>query len=407
MGLSATSTNAQRVAGAGRYRIMFVCSTLLEFGGAEKQLVGLARGLAQRGHEVVVHTLTAKVKRAAELEAAGVRVVVGEKRGKLDLQLLRRMRAFVRAFRPDVVHGFLFDGNVYAALAGFGSPAAVLASERSHNYTLNPRQRLGHEMMRRLIDGVVANTFAGKEFAEKRYRFSADRVAVVWNGISQLQPHATEVDLRRHFFGTSDVTVACLVGNIKPEKDYLLALNVAAKLAARDRKWRALFIGDQLATVQDEHSAPSEYKRQVLARLQALNLTGVAVFAGLRKDASVLVGQSDVLFVTSRNEGFPNVVLEAMCHGVPVVSTEFSDIRRILPMPWQVVERRDAELIAGRICRAAQARELLSAAERQWVQNHATWKHALDSLETVYQHFVARKRDLRLKLGRLPAARSS
>jgi glycosyltransferase involved in cell wall biosynthesis len=59
-------------------------------------------------------------------------------------------------------------------------------------------------------------------------------------------------------------------------------------------------------------------------------------FAGARADAPAILAQCDVQLMTSCREGFPNVVLEGMVLGVPVVSTDYSDIRHILPRARQV-----------------------------------------------------------------------
>jgi glycosyltransferase involved in cell wall biosynthesis len=111
-------------------------------------------------------------------------------------------------------------------------------------------------------------------------------------------------------------------------------------------------------------------------------------FAGARTDAPAIVAQSDVFFMTSCREGFPNVVLEAMVLGVPVVSTDYSDIRRILPRPAQVVESRRADDLAWAILDAYGDRDAIAKDQKRWVRAHASIENATLELERVYQRYL-------------------
>src|SRR5205085_8252580 len=104
----------------------------------------------------------------------------------------------------------------------------------------------------------------------------------------------------------------------------------------------------------------------------ALGVADRVVFAGARTDACAILKQCDVQFLTSRHEGFPNVVLEGMVLGVPVVSTDYSDIRHILPRPSQVVGSRSPEALAQAILDAHAAREATVADPQRWVRAHAS-----------------------------------
>ena len=95
-----------------------------------------------------------------------------------------------------------------------------------------------------------------------------------------------------------------------------------------------------------------------------------------------------MLFVTSAWEGFPNSVLEAMVLGVPVVSTDYSDIRRILPRPSQVVARRAPDDIAWAILDAYGDRDAIVREQKGWARAHAGIEKAALELERVYQRYI-------------------
>ncbi|HUJ00410.1 MAG TPA: glycosyltransferase [Usitatibacter sp.] len=374
-------------------RVLFIISELT-LGGAQKQVVELARQLVRHGHDAAIYTLNHEVPRAKELAGSGVALVVDQKRWKVDPAVLRRLRRYLRDWRPDIVHGFLFDGDIYARIAAFATGIPVLNSERSDNYTLSRVQYLGHRLTRALADGLVANSHSGSAFAQRLYGFQPERCHVVWNGlrIEELERQAaTRADYRAEFFGPGKHKLACLVGAIKPAKDYHLAIDAAARLVRADPGWRVLFVGDQLANATYRagvHSDTGEYKQSVMRHFAEQEIGDKVRFAGARSDAPAIVAQSDVLYVTSCREGFPNVVLEAMVLGVPVVSTDYSDIRRILPRPEQVVASRRPDDLAWAILDAYGERDAIAKEQRRWVRTHASIENATLELERVYQRYL-------------------
>lgn len=378
-------------------RILYVISEL-SYGGAQKQVVEQSRELDRRGHQVAIYTLNRDVPRERELIGSNVELIVDQKHARLDLFTLARLRKFIKRWRPDVIHGFLFDGNVYSRVAAAGLGIAILNSERNNAYQLNIAQKAAQTLTASLACGVIANSVAGCRFAQKLFGFPADRMHVVWNGVSLFEldrQSRSQEDLRAHFFGSGHFRIACFVGAIKPEKDYELALDTARALVERDPNWRVLFVGEKLSPVEaysrGAGSDTSSYKDRVLAHYARIGDFERIRFAGLSREVPAIMRQCDVLFVTSLTEGFPNVVLEAMGVGIPAVSTDYSDIRQILEDGRQVVSERSPRAMAEAISWAYDHRARISVEQRAWVEVNGTIQNCVDKLEAIYGSYLPQR----------------
>jgi glycosyltransferase involved in cell wall biosynthesis len=81
-------------------------------------------------------------------------------------------------------------------------------------------------------------------------------------------------------------------------------------------------------------------------------------------------------------------VLEAMALGIPVASTDYSDIRRILPLSAQVAASRNPEDVAQTVIWACNEGELIASKQKEWVCANATIEKAASSLENVYRKYI-------------------
>lgn len=368
--------------------IMFVIGSLV-YGGAETQVMVLAKALVAKGHTVTIYTLTDKVPRLDELRDSGVCVVVDHMRHLFDINIIFRIRSFIRDTKIDVVHGVLFDGDICSRLAVLGQPVFLVNSERNWKYEFTGFQTIIHYLTRFRVNCLVANSQSGLEFAAKRYSLNENKMFAVWNGINIQEIDARIARVRssykKEFFDSKEVKLACFVGSIKQGKDILFALAVAEKLVEEHAEWRVLFLGEKLEFAQ------GKYEKQVLEKYESLPLKDSIRFVGNRDDALEIISQSDVLFSTSLIEGFPNVVLEAMTAQTPVVSTGYSDISLILGEA-QIEKERDVSRYIKRLLHVVSNGDQIVAVQREFVENNCTMDMLTACYEGIYEAGVkARK----------------
>lgn len=292
--------------------ILFVIGELRR-AGAERQLVELATGLDRSRYRCIVCSLSSMNPLADELRQAGVEVVVLPKRLPLDITRIPRLVSLIHQEAVDIVHCYLITGNTWGRVAALLAPGRVVVASIRNAVPRRPRTHTWtHRMLAPFTDAFVVNASATKQILVKRYGVAAHRISVIHNGLDLEKFHMTvDVPYKRHELGLEpDTPTVGVVGRFHPQKDHRTFLE-AARLVLKERSdVRFLCVG----------GGPSLAATKKLAA--DLGISSRVVFLGVRSDVPEIMYALDLLVLSSRWEGMPNVVMEAMAASRPVVATK-------------------------------------------------------------------------------------
>jgi glycosyltransferase involved in cell wall biosynthesis len=329
--------------------IMLVIGSLAP-GGSERQAVATLLGLASRGYDdlsLLCNFLDGAVDRffahllddcpvfvsklsedfcdnddgqgIDALAYAGLRLL----KEKLPPEL-NDIPLYAREFlarRPRVVHTWLDYTNVKAGLAAalIGVPRIVLStrSVAPNNFALfQPYMREAYRVLAaRSNVCLLNNSEAGARDYERWLGVPRGTFKVVRNGFdfSGLEPDEKKEDARKFRARLGIPAEIPLVGSIlrfSEEKCPLRWIDVAACISKCRPDVRFVMIGD------------GPLREEARQRAAACGLGDRIVMPGNEKDTAVAIAAMDVFLLTSRLEGFPNVLVEAQALGVPVVTTD-------------------------------------------------------------------------------------
>ncbi|GIK23726.1 MAG: hypothetical protein BroJett005_31400 [Ignavibacteriota bacterium] len=373
-------------------RVALVISNL-EYGGAQRQVIELANHLDRGAFEVHVCSLSRYVPLAADLEDAAERLFVLTKRFKFDVSVIWRLAAWLRRIRADVVHSYLFDANIAARLAGrLAGVGAVIGSERNTDYHLKRRQRWAYRATRSCSDLIIANSRAGAQFNQRVLGHPEEHYRVVHNGVDTVRFRPQEKAVIRARLGlTAEAPVVGMFASFKAQKNHPLLLEAARRVLDRRADVKFLLVGDELHGGMHGSDA---YKARVFGMIEALGLSRACVLAGNRDDVEDVYCACDVTVLPSLFEGTPNVLLESMSCGVPVVATDVADNAAIAPdgRVGFIVPLGDAGALADRLLRLIEDGELrrrCGAAARRWVESEFSTARLAEKTGTVYREALA------------------
>jgi glycosyltransferase involved in cell wall biosynthesis len=368
--------------------------TDLDIGGTEIMLWQLvAAGVCNASDSTVV-SLTDDGPIGARLRSLGVSVCnLGMRRRAGDLLRLRTLAPLVRRMRPQLIQGWMYHGNLAASVAGVcdtgGAPVLWSVRQSLHEIAAERRTtkvaiRLGALLSRHAVSIIYNSETAARQHEALGYH--GRRSVVIPNGFDcdRFRPSADARRRIRAELGIAEDAVCIgLVGRLHPVKDHDSFLRAASVIARRHQQ--ACFVMAGLGVTAQEPS--------LTGLISAAGLAGRVRLLGVRADMPAVNAALDVACSSSRNEGFANVIGEAMACGVPCVVTDVGDGARVVGATGIVVQPRAPEALAEGINRlidlGASGRHELGAAARRRVLAEYPLQTAVQRYRELYERAVA------------------
>jgi glycosyltransferase involved in cell wall biosynthesis len=215
---------------------------------------------------------------------------------------------------------------------------------------------------------------------------------VVHNGVNvdRFQPRSGTA-LRAELGVPPDELLVGMFASFKPQKNHPLLLRAARRVLTQFPRMRLLFVGDDLYLGL---SQAADFKRAVCALVEELDLSQRCLFAGNRVDVERYYNACDFTVLSSLYEGTPNVVLESMASGVPVIATDVSDNALVIPsgQAGLVVPSEDEHSLAEgmlRMLKDAALRERMGRFAREWALQEFSGRRLAEKTADVYEEAMA------------------
>jgi glycosyltransferase involved in cell wall biosynthesis len=307
----------------------------LGLGGLERQLYYLLANLDHSRYQpaLVVWNLNRDDKYYDKVEALKI-PIYGFPPEWRPTSKLRAMRALARNLSAEIIHSYGFHTNFAAYYAAKGTKAIPIGSLRGDFAT----ERKAGGLLRGALNGRwpdrhIANSVVCAEAAKRHSRlFSPKQYFVVRNGL----------DINRFCYLPESLgmrTYVAAVGSLLPVKRWDRLLRAIKVVKCKVDKVCFQIAGD----------GPLRSDLQDLSR--ELNLSSTAIFVGAVDDISSFLRHAKFLVHTAESEGCPNVVMEAMACGVPVVAMEAGEIPYLVEegRTGFVVPQGDEDALVNRI----------------------------------------------------------
>lgn len=287
----------------------------LSSGGAERVTANLANYWAEKGWNITVVTLTNTVEDFYPLAPTVRRIaldIAGESSGLLaavvnNLHRIYILRRLLQQQQPDIALAMMSTANILLALASIGLKDLIkIGSERTYppSFSLGGKWERLRKFSYARLNAVVALT---KESADwiKIYT-KAQRVAVIANAVTwPLSEQPPQLALPSKPAGQCWLLA---IGRLSSEKGFDLLISTFQRLTQDFPQWRLFILGE------------GSERKNLKAQIDMAGLDHHIHLAGRAGNIAQWYKAADLYVMSSRFEGFPNTLVEAMAYGLPVIS---------------------------------------------------------------------------------------
>jgi glycosyltransferase involved in cell wall biosynthesis len=367
-----------------------------KWGGGPDKTVLLS---AERHDRTQVEVVVAYIRDVRDKEfsitskarARGLTFYEIEERGKLDLRVLHALRDIVVKHDINLIHGHDYKTDLFAAMLRWwiGQRRRFSLVSTAHAWVMLGRRgdlyrRLDIALMRRFDHLIAVSHATKKEMVTAG--IPQDLITVIHNAIDteEWSPRNATAGLKEDLKLGQAWPVIGYVGRIMPEKDLGTWLRAAARVAQQ-------YSGAQFVLVGEGRDGNTQEELQRLAG--ELKIADRVHFPGYRSQLLPVYGSFDLFAMSSRREGLPNSILEAMAVGLPVVTTDVAGTSELVlnGETGYVVPQGDVDGMAHSMLSVLadqKLRQRMGHAGRARIEREFSFAHRLQRIEQLYARIL-------------------
>lgn len=283
--------------------------------GAERQLTNLAVLLKREGHEVEVAYYIRKEFYLPFLQENGVGHCL-LKNASNPIKRFFALKNHIRDYQPDTIISYSASPCLIACLLKLlGAKFNLIVSERNTTQKIDRREKLKF-FLYNWANRIVPNSQSQGDFVAKHYPNLSKKVKVITNYVNT----NLFVPSKEESFAHDELRIIC-VGRLAPQKNIPVFMESLAMLKERKCHFRIDWYGQDFK---------NEYSQLCYNMIKKTGIEDVFFFHPQSPEIIQRYQESDIFCLPSLYEGFPNVLCEAMCCGLPVVCSRVSDVPQIM-----------------------------------------------------------------------------
>lgn len=352
-------------------------------GGTEIATFNIAENLAKRGHKINVVTSvdSGSVKKE---ESSGFTIYrILQPRLKFLGVIIFWLKIFflLKKINPDIIHVQSIVIGIPALIFKkiFNKPYLVYCRGSDVYFPWRRKSLISNSVLKN-ADKVLALAENMKTKIQDIWGINA---SVIPNGIDvERFENLSKADVRRKLGLKREEKIIIFVGTLKSVKGVEYLIEAMSIVNKNNAETKLILIGD------------GEEKENLKKLVQELNLEHCVFFLGRKSNEKIPehMAASDIFVLPSLSEGFPNVFLEAMASGLPIVATKVGGVPEIIKDGENgfLVEPKNPQQLAEKILFLLEnenLKERISQNNREKVKEYS-WEEVVKKLESVYNRFI-------------------
>ena len=365
-----------------RVKVAYVITRADDLGGAQIHVRDLATRLRRDGHEAAVVGGTGGIlsEQLQELEVPFFEIpaLSRDSHGMSDLRALSQLRDALADFEPQLVSAHSSKAGILARLAArsLGLPALFTAHGWAFTEGVPALQRFGARWIERGASTLAQRIILVSEY-DRRIAISSsvggtEKLHVIHNGM----PDVSFEERARPDVAPPRMV---MIGRFAEQKDHATLFRALAQLLERD--WSLDLVGE------------GPLRDSAEALVVELGLEDRVSFLGMRTDVSQLLARAQVYVLSSRWEGLPRSIIEAMRAGLPVVASDVGGVAELVEdgSTGSLAPRGDVDALAvrlGELLSSSELRLLLGKQGRIRYENEFTFERMYERTLASYREVI-------------------